>query len=313
MKLIKKAYQENDFLRIRDFLKRTYHEEDRHHNWLIDRWNFTRYVGQVMHNTVEVWPATVGIFENAEGSILAVVNSEGEVVNRDAGHAFFQFENIDFSDENLLSMIKHAETHFPIVKDGISKLYMHIGPDQLRFKALITELGYKQTGYKEFLSMIEIDDRHEVELPEVYKIVDSTIFTDGMKGFAHGKAFGYYKGDTPDDDDSMLAFRSLRNAPDYDETLDLAVLDPNGEIAAFAGFWYDDQNQIGILEPLGTVPKHRKLGLAKALIYEGMNRLLKKGAHKLYVGSNQEAYKKIGFKELYYQEIWLKEEVIQSK
>lgn len=312
MKHMKKAYQENDFLKIRDFLKNTYHEEDRHHNWLIDRWNFTRYVGQVMHNTFDVWPNTVGVFENEDGSIIAVVNSEGEVVNRDAGHAFFQLENIEYSDENLLSIIDHAEKHFPIVKDGVSKLYMHIGPDQLRFKELIAKLGYKDTGYKEFMSSIEIDQLQKVELPEGFKIVDSTMFTDEMKGFAHGKAFGYYQGDTPDDDDAMRAFKSLRSAPDYDQTLDLVVIDPDGKIAAFAGFWFDEQNQLGILEPLGTVPQYRKFGLAKALIFEGMNRLYDRGAKKLYVGSNQEAYKKIGFKEVHYQEIWLKEKKMVS-
>ncbi|EKD44408.1 MAG: hypothetical protein ACD_71C00145G0002, partial [uncultured bacterium (gcode 4)] len=50
-------------------------------------------------------------------------------------------------------------------------------------------------------------------------------------------------------------------------------------------------------EPLGTDSKHRRKGLSKALINEGINRLIEKGIKKLYVGSDQDFYKAIGFKE----------------
>jgi predicted N-acetyltransferase YhbS len=83
-------------------------------------------------------------------------------------------------------------------------------------------------------------------------------------------------------------------------------LDPNSEIASFAGVWYDDLNRIAQLEPVGTIPKYRRMGLAKAVIYEGINRARKMGANIMYVGSNQQFYLSIGFSVIYSKEIWLK-------
>ena len=210
-------------------------------------------------------------------------------------------------------MIENVEKEFPIIIENVSRLYLHIGEYDVQFKKILEQKGFHQTPHKEVFSMIEIPHLMEVSLPSGFSIVDGSGFTDYMKGFAHGKAFGYYKGEEPDDDDSMLAFRALRNAPDYDQTLDLVVLDESGNIACFAKLLYNDKKQHGILEPLITLPQYRKLGLARAIIHEGMNRLLQRGAKKLFDGSNQEAYLKIGFKEVYHDEIWYKEEKIEEK
>jgi predicted N-acetyltransferase YhbS len=96
----------------------------------------------------------------------------------------------------------------------------------------------------------------------------------------------------------------MRRAPDYRPDLDLAVLNGKGEVAAFATFWYDAVNRIGILEPLGTVPDHSRLGLASALLSEGINRLIDLGARRLYGGAGQEFYRKFGFEVVDFREIW---------
>ncbi len=44
------------------------------------------------------------------------------------------------------------------------------------------------------------------------------------KGFAHGRAFGYYKGDYPDNNIAEGCYISLRNAPDYIPELDVVIL-----------------------------------------------------------------------------------------
>ena len=126
------------------------------------------------------------------------------------------------------------------------------------------------------------------------------------RSFAHGRAFGYYKNDVPDDDDAERCFRALRNAPDYHPELDLSVVDGNGEIASFAGIWYDDLNKIGILEPVGTIPKYRRMGLAKAVVYEAINKVAAMGAKRIFVGSDQQFYLSLGFKVMYYKQIWQK-------
>jgi hypothetical protein len=51
MKYTRRPYKEQDFLKIRDFLKNTMQTAPAQKNWMIDRWTFGRYFGHVMHGT----------------------------------------------------------------------------------------------------------------------------------------------------------------------------------------------------------------------------------------------------------------------
>ncbi len=92
---------------------------------------------------------------------------------------------------------------------------------------------------------------------------------------------------------------SYMNVP-HDVKLEL----PNGfrisdanEVASFTTFWYDELNKIGILEPVGTIPKYRKMGLGKAVIYEAIKRVKDKGVERIF---------SMGFSLAYSKEIWKK-------
>jgi predicted N-acetyltransferase YhbS len=87
----------------------------------------------------------------------------------------------------------------------------------------------------------------------------------------------------------------MQCTPDYRADLDLHVRAPDGEIAAFATMWYDAHNRIGILEPVGTDPAYRRLGLGRAAIYEAVNHIRAEGAVRVHVGSDQAFYQRLGF------------------
>ena len=61
----------------------------------------------------------------------------------------------------------------------------------------------------------------------------------------------------------------------YQEDLDIAAVDPDGKFAAFCTARIDPLSKIAELEPVGTHPDHRKLGLARAVICESLKRLEK--------------------------------------
>jgi predicted N-acetyltransferase YhbS len=302
MNLRKRAYVESDYLRIRDFLVHTYSQDDLCKNWLLDRWNFCRYVSQSFHKTYDTWPKTVGIWVDKNDEIKAVVNSEGE--NR--GEAFFQLDNMDFSSATLLDFIHHAETYFKVNHAGKFILNLRVCPQNLTLKELLRARNYSLLDYQESFSSMEVKRELEVNLPKNFSIADANKVDDYQKGFAHGRAFGYYKNEKPDDGDAEIAFASMRKAPDYHPSLDFSIIDENGEVAAFANMWYDAVNKIGILEPVGTIPKYQKMGLGKAVIFEAINKVRKMGATKIYVGSDEEFYLKIGFSLEYTYEIWQK-------
>lgn len=64
---------EDDFIRIRDFLQKTYGKKDLH-NWFINRWNFCRYFGQIMHGTYDTWLETIGLWVDDTDEIIAIVH-----------------------------------------------------------------------------------------------------------------------------------------------------------------------------------------------------------------------------------------------
>lgn len=69
----------------------------------------------------------------------------------------------------------------------------------------------------------------------------------------------------------------------------------NDEYCAHCGLWYTEGDS-AYVEPVVTIPDHRKKGLAKAVIYEACNRAKNLGAKRATVISDQDFYYKIGFK-----------------
>lgn len=67
------------------------------------------------------------------------------------------------------------------------------------------------------------------------------------------------------------------------------------EYCAHCGLWYTEGDS-AYVEPVVTIPEHRKKGLARAVIYEACNRAKASGAKRATVLSDQEFYYKIGFK-----------------
>ncbi|MCK4497793.1 GNAT family N-acetyltransferase [Candidatus Bathyarchaeota archaeon] len=61
----------------------------------------------------------------------------------------------------------------------------------------------------------------------------------------------------------------------YREDLDIVAVGPDGKFTAFCTARIDPRSKIAELEPVGTHPDHRKLGLARAVICESLKRLEK--------------------------------------
>lgn len=103
---------------------------------------------------------------------------------------------------------------------------------------------------------------------------------------------------------------AARNGPDvearlqecslYDPTLDLAVDAADGQPAGYALFWFDPVTGVGMLEPMRVEDDHQRRGLARALLTEGLERLVAKGARRLKVGFDgepgQRLYEGAGFR-----------------
>jgi ribosomal protein S18 acetylase RimI-like enzyme len=78
------------------------------------------------------------------------------------------------------------------------------------------------------------------------------------------------------------SFGSKWTAPEYERVMRSAgyaiererlVVAPDGRFAAFCVIWPDEVNRVGLFEPVGTHADFRRMGLARALMYDSMHRM----------------------------------------
>lgn len=102
------------------------------------------------------------------------------------------------------------------------------------------------------------------------------------------------------------SYRNVMNTPPYSSDLDWVVTSPDGEFASYCLLWYDRNTGIGLLEPVGTSPGFRGMGLSKAVCTMALLEMKKMGGMgaivNTYTGKERPAsarlYRSIGFREL---------------
>ncbi len=82
---------------------------------------------------------------------------------------------------------------------------------------------------------------------------------------------------------TVAKHRRVMASPTYRPELDLVVVAPDGDFAAYCLVWLDEHNQIGVFEPVGCHSAYRRQGLTKAVLLEGLRRLQVLGAQTAYV------------------------------
>ena len=108
------------------------------------------------------------------------------------------------------------------------------------------------------------------KLPSGYRLTDRSLHSSPTHWLTHRNG---------QDLESRLAECSL-----YDPELDIAIQTTEGDIAAYGLFWFDATTSVGLIEPMRTEEAHQRRGLARALIGEGIARLIARGAQRVKVG-----------------------------
>ena len=293
-----------DFLVIRDCIVSSWALYRSPVQWTLERWIFSRYVARRFTGiSEERWGRGVGIWER-NGRIVSVIHSEGE----NSGEIFFQITETDLPEELYQAMFAFAEEHLGIEQDGFRYYALRIPHTNAAARQAAVKGGFTDSGKKETTSMLDLGKGIPAPLPGMppgLKLVPAAVWPDHESwGEAHARAFGYYGRESLP---GAAARRDLYlHAPDYRPDLDLSIINAAEETAAFCIAWYDAVNRIGILEPVGTIPDYRRMGLGRAVIHEAARRLRKLGATHLLVGSDQPFYARLGFTPAAWYEIWEK-------
>lgn len=101
------------------------------------------------------------------------------------------------------------------------------------------------------------------------------------------------------------SYRRVMEAWPYRSALDWMVVTDHGEAVATCLGWYDEQNRVGELEPVGTHVSYRRRGLARAVCLACLHALREQGAERAVVYARGDAgypvprllYQQLGFQE----------------
>jgi mycothiol synthase len=309
MQLTLRAYQtEDDYWRIREFLRRVFLLNGRREvSWHVARFDYWRWHGIENMGDGKL-EQDVFIWETAEGHIAAVLNREGP------GDAFLQIQPDLGTPELDEEMIAVAEKHLTHTRaDGTHRLQIWTDSRDDMRHTILARRGYIKSDDAEHQWRRTLD----APIPDVPVAAGYRVraLGDGLELLerCYASGLGFH-------DDIKIAvenrsnptwYRNIQTAPLYRRDLDLVAVAPDGAIASFATIWFDDVTRSAYFEPVATVPTHRRRGLGKAVLTEGLRRLKRMGAVIAFVGGYEPRanalYTSVMGKEFDLSETWIKE------
>lgn len=196
-------------------------------------------------------------------------------------------------------MVAYAESDMPR-KDGKQRLVI------FGAQTALVNAAQKAGWRKEFSYWEKVCDFNkplEYPLPEGYRFAQSPL--DIAKCCeCCWKGFGHEEEEGPFDGDIEYAY-PLMTAPHATPELDVAIENEAGEYVCYAGMWWTPENHLAYMEPLCTVPEHRRRGLAAAAMSEMYRRTKALGATHM-TGGGDPFYDRIGFKPTIEWIFWVK-------
>jgi mycothiol synthase len=297
----RRARGERDFWRVRDLLIEATALALPGYNWDIRRWDGMRFY-DVDPNLDPDWGEQFQLWETQAGRLVGVVHPGDD---RDA---YLQLHPDYRRIED--QMIAWAEEHLagPSADGQRHELSFYVYEYDAHRCRVLEKRGYERITEAMVIRRLPFG---EAPLPQVELADGYTLRTT----------------DPQDDDDCQriadllnAAFRrDFHNAEEYrmftelapcfHPDLDLVAQAPDGSFAAYVGVPYDATNRRGIFEPVCTHPDHQRRGLARALMFEALQRLQAIGSADVTVETGalmpaNHLYATIGFSEIHKGFLW---------
>jgi len=210
------------------------------------------------------------------------------------GYEFLAEEMVDYAMENMPDF------------DGKQQFMLFNGQEYLM--ELAEKRGFARI-YDYEDRQFEFTEELNYELPEGYHFVEPGK-ADLVKlakccwyGFDHGMDKGPFENWeredrsydwTPEKSYKGVIGPALAPSPHSTHEYDIIIADENEEYVCFSGMWWVPQNCLAYMEPLCTVPEHRRRGLAAAALSRHYHSLKPLGATHM-TGGGDPFYEKIGY------------------
>lgn len=280
MTMVSRPYQnENDYWRIRNFLQEVLLlNGTREHSWHVARWDYLRWHFIKNCHLCPPLEEITTLWEDAQGKIAAVLHP------LDPGEAFIHVHPAFRTPGLEAEVILHAEATFNNYRsDGSRRLYIPVDEDDLVRKEVLCRLGYVGTGNLGWEHFHDLDvPLPEPPIPPGYVLRSmGEVKEHPQRSWASWQAFHF---DEPDEDydGDWTWYANIQRCPLYRRDLDVVAATPDGSIAAFCTIFYDDATRSAVTVLVGTAAPHKRRGLGKAVLSEGMRRLKQLGCLRVF-------------------------------
>lgn len=293
-----RPYNKNvDFTRIMRFLGDLFETTKSYENWFPDRFE----------NSSDAHEDGIRIWEIVNNSLTPPSKEIIALTTRDSPKDYFLQVNPTYRNIER-DMIEWIEQHFR-EKDSndVEKVKINILEGNEERERLLAELGYKNDAIYGYYRIRTGDTPiPSFNCPEDFKIRTLKRSDYEQLALLIRRVFGHGEFFTAE------VLEWIAGCSFYNGELDLVIVDPEGIIASFCTFRMDPHSRIISLEPMGTNPDFRGLGLGKALMIEGIKRSMKYDPPFFYIdgAANTPAanrlYDVTGFTEKYAINSWVK-------
>lgn len=275
--MVFKNYCDKDYEAVYDFLISLNRKNQDHINW-----NWARFEWMMEHpefdkslmDSIRLWmdgEKVVGaaIYDMYFGEAFVGVLPEYSRIYID----ILDYANRELNDENGL---------------GIA-----VCDDCIFEKDMVKLSGFEIAEQAETVMRLDLDKELCSDLPDGLRFTELDPIKEPYafqwllwQGFDHGSDRAKFE-----DQEQII----LQNRPHLNPYLSVVAENADGEKVAYCCVWYSDKTDYAYIEPVCTVPSCRKKGIAKAVVYEAVNRAKSLGANKAYVLSDMPFYEKLGF------------------
>jgi GNAT superfamily N-acetyltransferase len=207
----------------------------------------------------------------------------------------------------LPELLIWAERELSIIKDDMLESEVWITENEHDKRELIKKSGYSLKLKKPVNIFDYAEPIKRRDLPGDFLFINGTD-ADYIKLYACFRQVfgsGFFEYDISHGDLEHYFTRVIFSfsSPHVDLSLITIAVAPNDEYACALGIRVDKTNKYAYLEPLATVPKYRRMGLASACINQAIRKTKALGAEYCFLGS-QEFYESIGCKSIMQSELW---------
>ncbi len=176
-----------------------------------------------------------------------------------------------------------------LIKQRKEPTPIKVNSKDLLLSRILQEKHFKRLGHGEHVLQISLKDKYDYNLASNYHI-SSKDFIYNKNSYQLVIHKGFENEGNPEEDGKQYFVYS----PHANNSLKIFALDSR-EYCAHCGIWYT-KGETAYIEPVVTIPRCRKQGLARAVVYEALNRARELGAKWAIVLSSQEFYYSIGFR-----------------